>query len=455
MVATRERIELRPQPGPQERFLASPADIVVYGGAAGGGKTWGLLMEPLRHVGNQRFGAVIFRRTYPRITAQGGLWDQSSAIYPYLGARQNEVDLEWTFPSGARVKFAHLQHDKDVHNWQGSELALIGFDELTEFTEHQFWFLLSRNRSTCGVRPYVRATCNPDADSWVAKLIAWWIDQDTGFPVPERAGVLRWFIRLENQLVWSDSREELAEQYPGIPPKSITFIPASVYDNRVLLEKDPGYLANLQALPLVERERFLGGNWKVRPAAGKLFNRAWFEVVGAAPAGGEECRFWDLAATEKKLAGDDPDYLAGVRIRKVDGVYYVLDCVAVQVGPAEGERIVVNTSHQDAEAAKAAGARYRVRWELEPGAASRWNARQLVQKLAGLDARPVRPQGDKVSRALALAAQAEAGNVKLVRGAWNEAWLHHMHHQPDLDHDDIMDASSGAFNELARSVKVY
>ena len=82
---------------------------------------------------------------------------------------------------------------------------MIGFDELTHFTAHQFFYMVSRNRSTCGVRPYIRATCNPYADSWVADFLAWWIDQETGLPIPERAGVLRYYIRVAEKIEWAGS----------------------------------------------------------------------------------------------------------------------------------------------------------------------------------------------------------------------------------------------------------
>src|SRR4051812_4845056 len=198
-----------PQPGPQTAFLASRADIAIYGGAAGGGKSWALLLEPLRHVGVADFGAVFFRRSTVQIRNEGGLWDESAKLYPHVGARAREQALEWRFPSGASVSFGHLEHERNVYDWQGSQISLIGFDELTHFSARQFFYMLSRNRSMCGVRPYVRATCNPDADSWVAKLIGWWIDQETGLPIPERSGVLRWFARVGEELVWADRPEEI------------------------------------------------------------------------------------------------------------------------------------------------------------------------------------------------------------------------------------------------------
>ncbi|MDG4675860.1 terminase family protein [Shinella sp. 838] len=149
---------IRPQAGPQTLFLGSSADIAIYGGSAGGGKTWALLMEPLRHIANSQFGAVFFRRTLVQVRNEGGLWDESEKLYPCLNAKPRVApDLSWTFPSGASVSFAHLEHDKTVSNWQGSQIPLICFDELTHFTQKQFWYLLSRNRSMCANSEAIRA----------------------------------------------------------------------------------------------------------------------------------------------------------------------------------------------------------------------------------------------------------------------------------------------------------
>jgi hypothetical protein len=152
-----------------------------------------------------------------------------------------------------------------VLDWQGSQICFLGFDELTHFTEKQFFYMLSRNRSVCGVKPYVRAT-NPDADSWVAEFIAWWIDQVEffptgkrnpryGLPIPERSGRLRWFIRLGSEFKWADSPDELEDEFQAIRNqlpeeiretakredfiKSVTFIASNVYDNKKLLESNP------------------------------------------------------------------------------------------------------------------------------------------------------------------------------------------------------------------------
>ena len=177
---------LRPQVGPQTDFMATAADVCIFGGAAGGGKSYGLLLSPLRYKNVPGFGCTIFRRNFNQIFAQGGLWDEAQKIYQGIrGAQPRMSRSMWVFKDKkdrvvSKVSFAHIEREEDLAKWQGSQICEIGFDELTHFSEKTFFYMLSRNRSTCGVTPFIRATCNPDADSWVAKFIEWWIDQDTG-----------------------------------------------------------------------------------------------------------------------------------------------------------------------------------------------------------------------------------------------------------------------------------
>ncbi|MEH6477155.1 MAG: terminase family protein, partial [Sneathiella sp.] len=306
---------LKPQSGPQEIFLASNADIAIYGGAAGGGKSYALLLEPLRHIHNPKFRAVIFRRTSKQIRNEGGLWDTSRQLYAKVGGEAKETDLLWRFPSGATISFGYMEHEKNRYDWQGTEITYLGFDELTHFTEKQFFYLLSRNRSTSGVAPYVRATCNPDADSWVAPLVSWWINPKTGLAQGDRSGVLRWFFRDGDELNWHSKSDALTKLQTDQIPKSLTFVAASIDDNKILLSKDKGYRSNLAALDQVERERLLNGNWNIRPAGGLYFQPSWFPVVGVVPQIVNSVRGWDLAATstldEKKTAGD---FSVGVRV---------------------------------------------------------------------------------------------------------------------------------------------
>lgn len=451
---------LRPQPGAQERFLSSSADIVIYGGAAGGGKSFALLLEPLRHVlTNPGFNAVFFRRTTTQVRNPGGLWDESVKIYAGIpGADPVQTVLEWKFSGGGKIKFAHLEHENTVNDWQGSQIPLIIFDELCHFSRAQFWYLLSRNRSMCGVRPYVRASCNPDADSWVAQLIEWWIDQETGLPIPARAGVVRWFARIGDALIWGDTPADLPVQKTPdgqiVPPKSLTFVPAKLTDNAALMAADPNYYANLMSLPLVERERLLGGNWKIRPSAGLYFQRSWCEMVDAAPSGLVECRGWDLAATPE-TGSNDPDWTSGTRIGKApDGTFFVTDNVWLRGTPSAVQTLVRNTASQDGKGVS-------ISMPQDPGQAGKAQAIDYTQRLAGYkiststeprnlgsDNPTPSKSAAKITRFSPFSAQAEGGNVKILRGAWNSRFFDELEGFPDASHDDSADSTSRAFNFL-------
>lgn len=455
-----ERLELRPQPGPQERFLSCPADIAIYGGAAGGGKTWGLLLEPLRHIKNPNFGAVIFRRESTQITNEGGLWDEALKLYPALGASPRGGSKPcFTFASHSRVSFAHLNLETDVLGWQGSQIPLLCFDELTHFTKSQFFYMLSRNRSTCGVRPYVRATCNPDADSWVAEFIAWWIDPNTGLPIPERSGVIRYFVRVDDAIHWGDSAEELIERHgnPALPdahedqvrPKSVTFIAATLSDNRILMRQDPGYLANLKALSRVERERLLGGNWKIRPAAGMYFLRQDVTMLDARPQDVRHwVRAWDLAATEATDANADPDWTTGVLIGlRPSGRICIANVIRERRKAGAVRELVKRTADQD-------GTNIVIRLPQDPGQAGKDQASSYVQALSGWPVFTRNVTGDKITRAEPFAAQWQAGHVEVVRAPWNEAFFGELEAFPEGGHDDQVDAAAEGFYGLPRTAEV-
>lgn len=435
------------QAGPQRTFQTTPADIAIYGGAAGGGKSFALLMEPLRNIHVPDFGAVIFRRTNVQVKNEGGLWDESMKLYPHAQAKPIAHELWWKFPKGTSVAFAHLEYDKTVLDWQGSQIPLIEFDELTHFSEYQFFYMLSRNRSTCGVRPYVRASCNPDPDSWVARFISWWIDQDTGYAIPERSGVLRWFVRIGDTIQWADHPDELlgfTNPLDGepIPPKSVTFVPSKLSDNKALMQADPGYVANLMALDTVERARLMDGNWKVRKSGG-MFKREWFEIVDAVPAGAQRNRAWDFASTENKLKGKAPDWTVGLKLaRPANGLFYVEDVQRAQEAPHDVELRVKNTASQDTRAV-------RITVPKDPAQAGAYQAANYMILLAGYDVEAIPPTGDKETRAKPAAAQAGVGNIKLVRGPWNAAFIDELCAFPNGANDDQVDALSDALNDLA------
>jgi predicted phage terminase large subunit-like protein len=204
---------------------------------------------------------------------------------------------------------------------------------------------------------------------------------------------------------------------------------------------------------VVERDRKAMGSYawagqmQQRPAPrdGGMFKRAWFGVVDAAPASSRKVRRWDFAATDSSGAGD-PDWTVGLLLSETGGVYYIEGVVRDRVSPAGVERMLKSTAEQDGKAVK-------VRIPQDPGAAGKSTAAHQIRLLAGWDIRSAPETGSKEVRAIPVSAQAEAGNIKLVRGPWNESFLDEICVFPNGAHDDQVDALSGAFAELLKATK--
>lgn len=439
---------IRPQKGPQEKFLATSADIAIYGGAAGGGKTYALLMEPLRYIYTKGYRAVIFRKNYTQINASGGLWDESTNMYTGIcGAIPTKSPkYHWSFAKKAILYFDYLGRDEDLSRWQGSQITFIGFDELTHFSERQFFYMMSRNRSTCGVKPYIRATCNPDADSWVARFIAWWIAPDTGYPIKERSGKFRYMVRIQDEIIWGNTRAEFIERdVDPLDIKSVTFIASTLQDNKILMEKDPSYMANLKALPIVEKERLLFGNWKIKAAAGLYYQRTQVTMVEYLPNDVILwARGWDLAATSEDEDGE-PAYTAGVLIGKRRcGRYIIADVINKRLKASEVRKLIKTTCVTD----KAKYGRVIERLPQDPGQAGKEQAQSYIKMLAGYLVKAIPESGSKESRAEPLAAQWQAGNVDVLIAPWNESYFNQMESFPESKFKDMVDGSSSAFAEI-------
>ena len=273
--------KIKPQPGPQTAFLECDADIAIYGGAAGGGKTYALLIDALRLRNVPRGRAVIFRRTTKQLKKAGSVWDTAMELYTqFKGVTYRTTEMDFQFPGGGYISLNHMELESNRYDWQGSQVDFIGYDELTQFYETQFWYLVSRMRGSSGIKPWLRATCNPipiddPVGGWVNRLIEWYYDHDTGYAIPERSGVIRWFYRVDavdddgkDEIKWYDSKEEAMEANPIMAaigePKSFTFICSKLDDNPALLKQNPGYKANLMSMEKVEREQLLMGNWVIR-----------------------------------------------------------------------------------------------------------------------------------------------------------------------------------------------
>ena len=230
-------VVFRPNDGPQTDFLAAPEIDVLYGGAAGGGKSYAMLVDPLRYAHRAAHRALILRRSMPELRE---LIDKSRELYPqaFPGCKFREVEKLWNFPSGAKVEFGFLERDADVYRYQGQAYSWIGFDEITHLpTEFSWNYLASRLRTTDSeIKPYLRCTANPGG------IGAHWVKKRYVTPM------------IPN------------ESFEGSDGLSRKFIPARLEDNPYL-SYDGRYEQMLQALPEVQRRQLLEGNWDITEGA--------------------------------------------------------------------------------------------------------------------------------------------------------------------------------------------
>lgn len=312
----------------QQMVLESEAQIMVIGGAAGSGKSYLLQLMPLLIVNDPRTACIMFRRTVPQIRGQGGLFDKAKDIYnqlpPVVKPKFKENEMTATFPNGATVKWQSMQHVSDKYDIQGLEFTFIGVDEGTQFEWEQLEYMMSRLRSNSKYPSRMVISCNPDPDHYLRKMVDWYLDKD-GYPDPTKDGVLRYFVRVDDQYMWGDSVEELKKRYgKRVKPVSFTFISSTIHDNPPMLINNPEYLAQLQGLNEVDRARLLYGNWDARPQGANYFKRSYLKEVDVLPLGVDKVRAYDKAGTERSTGNKTPDFTAGIGVaRDQDGIYYL------------------------------------------------------------------------------------------------------------------------------------
>ena len=233
----KESIVFKPNDGPQTDFLAAGEQDVLYGGAAGGGKSFAMLVDPLRFMNRSEHRALLLRRSMPELRE---LIDKSRELYTkaFPGAKFREVEKVWKFPSGATLEFGYLDRDADVYRYQGQSYSWIGIDELTQYpTEFPLQYLQSRLRTTDSeIKPYIRCTANPGG------VGGHWVRQRYLTPAPPN------------------------EAFKGPDGLTRKFIPARLEDNPYL-SKDGRYEQMLASLPPVQRKQLLEGNWDVAEGA--------------------------------------------------------------------------------------------------------------------------------------------------------------------------------------------
>jgi hypothetical protein len=343
---TGSHVAFMPNEGPQTDFLAAGEKDVLYGGAAGGGKSYAMLIDPLRYCHFKEHRALILRRSMPELRE---LIDKSRELYPiaFKGAKFKEVEKLWQFPSGAKIEFGFLERDADVYRYQGQAYSWIGFDEITHLpTEFGWNYLASRLRTTNPeIKTYLRCTANPGGvgAQWVKKRYVEPSEYNTSF-----------------------------EGKDGLSRK---FIPALLQDNPHLAE-DGEYERMLQSLPAIQRKQLLEGNWDISEGAAfaefetethvipPFALPSWWERVKAVDYGyaAESCCLWAAIDPEDKtiiiyrelykkgLTGEAlGDTITEMEMEEIKSIAGVLDTAAWSrtgyTGPTIGE-ILVNKGHR-------------------------------------------------------------------------------------------------------------
>lgn len=394
----------------QAAFLALPHKEALYGGAAGGGKSDALLMGAAQYVEVPGYAALLLRRTYPDLAQPDGLIPRSLEWWAGTGAKWNDNDHRWTFPSGATVTFGHLQHENDKLRYQGAAYQYIGFDELTQFTATQYKYLFSRlrRREGANVPLRMRAASNP------------------GGP----------------------GHDWVKERFITAPDVGRIFIPARLADNPGLDHE--AYVESLAELDHHTRRQLLEGDWDSRPP-GDLFRREWFTPIKRAPECVKWVRFWDMAATEPSDSNPDPDYTVGLRMGRTASGAFVVEHVSRARRRPDGVRKMAQSM------AERDGIGTTIVLEQEPGSSGKVVVDDWKRTFGRNTVRGYRSTGSKWDRASVVSSKAEHGLIQMVEGSWNAAFLDEVEAFTEDDshaHDDQVDALSGAYAQLAAGGKV-
>lgn len=475
-------VVLAPQAGCQTKFMNTDAKFILFGGQAGSGKSYIILLRILMHCDDPNFRAIVFRRESTQLKGQGGMWEEALSMYAPWNPKVKLNDMSITFPSGASVKFSHMQHEEDKRSHQGLQYSLIAWDELTHFTEGQFTYLNTRLRSAAEGDSYTIATCNPDPDSWVLKYLGPYLDQD-GFPIEEQSGRVYYMVNDGDEIHMRDSEEEIRKEFPmftsvydetedariELPVKTFSFVRGTIFDNKILQKTNPSYLADLLNAPRVERDRLLYGNWYARPEGSSMFVRKWLHIVDEIPEGGVACRAWDKAGAIPSERNSSPDYTASIAMMKTEDGRYVVYGNYIDDGFCDKNNKLIGQFRKRAgerdsimlKQAKHDGKKHVVVLPKDAGQAGlveyEHSAALFLKNGFTVKQDPMPQNKSKATRFQPFCSAAENGLVSIVRNSFTPEMYNHLMVQLEsfegqsstkLRKDDLVDAMASAYNYL-------
>lgn len=415
---------------------------VMYGGAAGGGKSEALLTAAAQYVDVPGYAALILRRSYRDLALPGALMDRAMTWWRNTEAHWDGTNYRWTFPSGAKIQFGYLEHEGDETRYQSAEFQRILFDELTQFSQAQYTYMFSRIRRLRGseIPVGMRSASNPGG---VGHL---WVKKRWGLP---------------------DGRTHSNNRI---------FVPARLEDNPHL-DQDTYELSFLE-LSEVTRAQLRYGDWTAQNLGGQ-FDPAWFTIIKSSEVPDKQfhtgqVRHWDLGSSEPTEIDPNPDYTAGchllkankmpekIRKRLVEDIragaqidmptppfWYILNMKRAQTHSGGVEEMLRMTAHLDGKSVP-------ISIEQERGATGKLlieNYRRNI--LSGFQVHRLWTSGDKETRAGLVGGQASQGRYFVVEGDWTGAFLDEASLFKTKDiHDDQIDGLSGAQIQINKMLAI-
>lgn len=394
----------RPQPGPQTALLSCPVQEIFFGGARGGGKTDGLIGDWLAHADRNGTGArgILFRRSMPELEE---VQARMMEIFPRLGAEYRASNRTWRFPNGATLRLAFLDADEDATKYQGHSYTWMAFDEAGNWpTPKAIDMLRACLRSAKGVKVRLVLTGNPGGKGHD------WIRERYILPAQPRV------------------------PFQGPDGAMRVFIPSRLEDNRLLMDKDPGYVARLKASgPSWLVRAWLEGDWNARET-GALFQREWFHPFTVSPVPDQVIISLDTAFK----TGQENDFSVATVWAVTKSAFFLVDLWRDKVEFHQLQAVVEQLCGKWMPSAL-----------LIEDKASGQSLIQELQRNTRLPVKPIKVDRDKIARAYAVTPTLEAGRVSLPeRAPWVDAFLDELMMFPAGPHDDQVDSMTQALAYL-------
>lgn len=325
-------------------------------------------------------------------------------------------------------------------------------------------------------------SCNPNPDHFLRTMIDWYLDED-GYAIPERDGVIRYFVQQGGDYIWGNTRKELGEKL-NIPEErwedkilSFSFVSGTIYDNPVMMEINPSYLAFLEGLNDVDKAQLLHGCWDARPKGANYFEREWLHHIDKIPYCTNWVRAYDFAATERSQVNKDPDPTVSIKMCKDKEGYYTIigdyhknffdDVLEVEgrfckrVG--ERDKIILQQAEWDGKDVKIVAPQ-------DPASAGKhqWieQAKYFTSHGFIFKKDPMPTNKNKLTKFLPFANACESGLVRIVKSSFSPKTYEYIMKELEAfdgerstttKHDDFADACASAYNYLCstREVKAH